>query len=30
MLLEAAEAYIGTNTDEPVKLIMKENLDKKE
>ena len=30
MLLEASEAYIGTNTDEPVKIIMKENIDKKE
>ncbi|MBU1668971.1 hypothetical protein KKC13_11180 [bacterium] len=30
MLLEAAEKYIGTNTAEPVKLIMKENINKKE
>ena len=30
MLLEAAEDYIGKNTEEPVKLIMKENKEKKE
>jgi hypothetical protein len=30
MLLEAAEDYIGKNTQEPVKLILKEKIDKKE
>jgi len=30
MLLEAAEDYIGKNTEEPVKLILKEKKDKKE
>lgn len=30
MLLEAAEEYIGTNTKEPIKMILKENKDKKE
>lgn len=30
MLLEAAEEYIGTNTTEPVKLVLKEKKDKKE
>jgi hypothetical protein len=30
MLLEAAEDYIGTNTEEPVKLVLKEKKDKKE
>ena len=30
MLLEAGEEYIGTNTAEPIKLIMKENINKKE
>lgn len=30
MLLEAAEEYIGTDTKEPIKMILKENRDKKE
>ena len=30
MLLEAAEDYIGKNTEEPVKLVLKEKQDKKE
>jgi hypothetical protein len=30
MLLEAAEDYIGKNTEEPIKLVLKEKKDKKE
>jgi len=30
MLLEAAEEYIGTNTKEPIKMVLKEKSDKKE